>query len=70
MDLQTKNFINLACDFRDYWTVDRNKNPLSWTQFEREQLIKIVSESEPEKFKRYGYYIENGLLYWSVNLCK
>jgi len=67
MDIQTKNFINLACDFRNHWKVSKDKNPLEWTQSERDELIKTVSTLEPDKFKRYGYYILNDLLYWSVN---
>lgn len=68
MDLQTHNFINLAFDFLKYWKVPKDKNPIHWTKTEQDELIKTVSEKDPNTFKRFGYYIENGFLYWSVNL--
>lgn len=66
MDAQTHNFINLACDFRELWKTD--KNPLEWTQAERDELIKAARETE--KFIDYGYFMVDENLCWSIHGAK
>lgn len=63
MNIEIANFVNLACDFKQYWQTE--KNPLLWSDEERKEFIKTVSEKEPKLFKRYGYFIINDLLYWT-----
>lgn len=67
MDNSTKNFVNLALDFKEFWVTDLN--PLEWSKLMREDFISQVSNKEPDKFKRFGYYIDDkhGLC-WDVKL--